>query len=153
MRWVHRITITALAKPEEDVQAIKEGIITLVPFNLEEAKVKLETQNAEGFDDRTIKIYTITLTKESHTNEFLQFLLDTLTEEQKNIILSQAESRLDTEYDFFIRIDKDEWARERKITLTDGGNCYHFKFSLAVYPKHKENALQLVKKLFAQKNI
>jgi len=153
MRWIHRITITALGKPEEDMEAVKQGIIALVPFNIEEAKVQLQVQNAEGFEERTIRIFTIILTKEAHTNDFLQFLLDNLAEEQKNLLISQAESRLDTEFDFFIRIDKDEWIKERKIWLTDSGNCFHMKFSLAVFPKKREGALQLIEKLFSQKSI
>jgi RNA binding exosome subunit len=153
MRWIHRATLTALGKPEEDVDAIKEGIRALVPFNLEESKVPFQTQNAEAFDDRIIKIFTIILTKEAHTNDFLQFLLDTLNEEQKKLLISQAESRLDTEYDFFIRIDKDAWVQERQISLTDGGNCFHIKLTLAVFPKKKESALQLIQKMFTQKNI
>ena len=153
MRWIHRATLTALGKPEEDVEAVIEGIRALVPFNLEEAKVPFQTQNAEGFDDRIIKIFTIILIKEAHTNDFLQFLLDNLSEERKKLIISQAESRLDTEYDFFIRIDKDEWVKKRKILLTDSGNCFHIKMSLAVFPKKKESALRLIEKLFIQKNI
>ncbi len=153
MRWIHRAIITALAKPEEDADSIRQGIIALVPFNLEEAKIKLDVQNAESFEDRIIKIFTIILAKESHTNDFLQFLLDTLSDEQKNLLVSQAESRLDTEFDFFIRIDKDVWVQERKILLTDSGHCFHIKMSLATFPKKRETALSLINKLFVQKNI
>lgn len=153
MRWIHRATITAFGKSEENIEAIKEGIIALVPFNLEEAKVKLEIQTTEGFEDRKIKIFTIILTKESHTNDFLQFLLDKLTEAQKEMLVKQAETRLDTEFDFFIRFEKDAWINDRELMITDTGNCFHVKLSLATFPKKKENALQLVRKLFIQKSI
>jgi len=153
MRWIHRATITVFAKPEEDAEAMKQGIISLVPFNLEEAKVKLGVQNAEGFGERIIKIFTIVLIKEAHTNDFLQFLLNKLSEEQKRLLVSQAESRLDKEFDFFIRIEKDRWVKEREIWLTDSGNCFHIKLSLAVFPKKHELALRLIDKLFTQKNI
>ena len=153
MRWIHKATITAFGKPEEDVKAVKEGLIALVPFDLEEAKVSLDVQKAEGLEDRIIKIYTIALAKEAHTNDFLQFLLDTLTEEQKETLISQAESRLDTEFDFFIRFDKEQWIAKKELTLTDSGNCFHIKLSLATFPKKKENALKLINKLFSQKNI
>ncbi len=153
MRWIHRAVLTAHAKPEEDVEAVRQGIIALVPFNLEEAKIKLEVQNAEGFEERKIKIFTIILAKESHTNDFLQFLIDNLSEEQKKLLIAQTESRLDKEFDFFIRIEKDNWAQERKIILTDSGNCFHIKMSLAVFPKKRENAIALINKLFIQKNI
>jgi len=52
-----------------------------------------------------------------------------------------------------MRIDKDAWIDERKILFTDSGNCFHIKMSLAVFPKKKEAALQLVEKIFNQKNI
>lgn len=153
MRWIHRATITVFSKPEENEKPIKEGLISLVPFSLEEAKIKIEEQKTEGFNERTIRIYKITITKESHTNDFLQFLLDKLTEEQKQTLINQIESRIDTEYDYFIRIDKDKWMNEKEIELTDTGNCYHIKLSIAVYPKNKEKAIQLIEKLFRQKSI
>jgi len=153
MRWIHRATITALAKPEEDVEAIRQGIIALVPFNIEEAKIKLEVQNAEGFEDKIIKIFTIILTKEAHTNDFLQFLLDNLSEEQKKLLISQTESRLDKDLDFFIRIEKDKWMNERKIMITDGGYCFHIKMSLAAFPKKRETAIALVNKILTIGNL
>ncbi len=153
MRWAHRVILTAFAKPEEDIEATRQGIIALVPFKLEEAKIQLDVKNAEGFSDRTIKIYTITLAKESHTNDFLQFLLDKLSEEQKRLLISQAESRLDANNDFFIRIDKDQWLKEREIWLTDSGYCFHIKLSLAAFPKNRMNALKLIEKLFNAENL
>ena len=153
MRWVHRVTLTALAKPEEDVAGIRDAFRALIPFNLEEAKVQFKEEKAEGFDDRIIKIFTVILTKESYTNDFLQFLLDNLSDEQKNLLVSQAESRLDENFDFFIRVDKDAWLKERKMRFTDSGNCFHMKFSLATYPKRRDSALELIQKLFSQKTI
>lgn len=153
MKWVHRIVISTFAKPEDAVSDVEAAMRSLVPFNLEEAKVKLEVQKSEGFNHRTIKIFTIILLKESHTNDFLQFLLDNLADEQKRLLISQAESRLDENFDFFIRVDNDHWANERKIWFTDTGNCFHIKLSLAVFPKRKATALALVEKLLTQKNI
>lgn len=153
MRLVHRVTLTAFAKPEEDIETVREGIKALVTFNIEEAKIKIQARNAEGFDQRTIKIFTIILTKESHTNDFLEFLLEKLTEEQKRLLVSQAESRLDQELDFFIRIDKDQWIKERQAWLTDSGNCFHIKLSLAAFPKNRKTAMKLIEKLFPIGNL
>ncbi len=153
MKWVHRVTITVFDKPGENKAETTEGLKALVPFNLENAKIKIEDQHAEGFNQRKINILIITLTKEKHTNDFLQFLLNTLNEEQKRLLVSQAESRLDEELDYFIRIEKDKWVQERQIWLTDSGNCYHIKLSLAAFPKKRETALKLVEKMFFQKNI
>ena len=153
MKWVHKAILTAFTKPEDTIEELKEGIIALVPFNLEEAKIQLQVQNTEGFDNRSINVFTIILIKESHTNDFLQFLLDELSEKQKTLLISQAESRLDAEYDYFIRIDKERWIKEREIRLTDSGDCFHIKLALAVFPKKKEKAIELIEKLFTQKNI
>ncbi len=153
MKWVHKVTITVFDKPGEKKAETIEGLKALVPFNLEEAKINVEDRHAEGFNQRKINILMITLTKDAHTNDFLQFLLDTLNEEQKGQLVSQAESRLDEELDYFIRIEKDKWVQERQIWLTDSGNCYHIKLSLAAFPKKRETALKLVKKMFSQKNI
>jgi len=144
MRLAHRITITAFEKPEET--SINESIQKLIPFNLEEQKIKLEIQKAKGFNEKIIKIYTITLLKESHIKEFLTEFIQRLTQEQKETILSQTETRLDEHYDFFIRIDKEAW-KEDKIWLTDTGNCYHIRISLAVYPKNKQKAIESIKKI------
>jgi RNA binding exosome subunit len=153
MKWIHRATLRVFAKQEENIGTLRESLRALVPFDLEEAKIEVKQQSATGFNDRKIKILTITLTKTAHTNDFLQFLLDTLTEGQKGILMAQAESRLDKELDYFIRIDKETWTKDRKIELTDSGNCYHIKLSLAAFPKKKETALQLLEKLLRQKNI
>ncbi len=153
MRWVHRVTITAFAKPEEDVEGIRQGVIVLVPFDLNRARVVLETKNAQGFNERTIKIFSISLSREAQTNDFLDFLLNKLADEQKRLLISQAESRLDANLDFFIRIDKDHWMKEREIWLTDSGNCFHIKLAVAAYPKKLDAALILVRKLFSQKSI
>jgi len=153
MRWAHKITLTAFAKPEEDVEGIKEGILALVPFDLEEAKIELQEQKAKGFNERTVMIFTVKLTKVSHTNDFLQFLLDNLKEEQKELLISQAESRLDTHHDYFIRVDKQRWMSKQEIWLTDTGDCFHIKLTLAVFPKKRQGALDLIERFLRQKNI
>jgi RNA binding exosome subunit len=153
MKWVHRVTITVFAKPDENKTETIAGLKALVPFNLEDTKIKVEDRHAEGFNQRKIDILTITLTKEAHTNDFLQFLLDTLNKEQKGLLISQAGSRLDEELDYFIRIEKDNWIQKRQLLLTESGNCYHIKLSLAAFPKKRETALKLAERIFSQKNI
>ncbi len=153
MRWVHSAAITAFAKPEEDVERIRESTIALVPFDLNNARVVLVAKNVQGFNERIIKIFSISITREAQTNVFLDFLLNKLSDEQKRLLISQAESRLDANLDFFIRIDKDHWMNEREIWLTDSGSCFHIKLAVAAYPKKRDVALLLVRKLFSQKSI
>jgi RNA binding exosome subunit len=148
MKYAHSITISAFCKPEEDLPAIKEGLIALVPLNLEESKIKLEDE-ADTFEHRTIHILRIILKKLNHTNQFTKHFLTLLSEEQKKTLLEQEESRIDEEYNFFIRISKTMWSKHKMIELTDSGDCYHIKFTLACYPKNRNTALALVKQMLS----
>ena len=42
---------------EEDVEGIKEGLLKLIPLELEQEKIKYLEKNAAGFNERKIKIY------------------------------------------------------------------------------------------------
>lgn len=148
MKYAHSITLTAFCKPEEDLPIIKEGLIALVPLNLEESKIKLEDE-ADTFEHRTIHILRITLKKLNHTNQFTKHFLTLLSEEQKKTLLEQEESRIDEEYNFFVRISKTMWSKHKMIELTDSGDCYHIKFTLACYPKNRNTALALVRQMLS----
>ncbi len=148
MRLMHSIMITVFAKPEDDLPTIKEGLISLVPFNLEENKITI-TDDCEKFEDRTIHILRIALNKASQINQFIKNFLEKLGPEQKKTLIEQAETRIDEEYNFFIRISKTMWSKHKMIELTDSGDCYHLKFTLACYPKNRNTALKLVNDLLA----
>jgi RNA binding exosome subunit len=71
-------------------------------------------------------------------------------------LISQIESRLDEELFFFMRIDKDSWNIEKKTILTDSGNCYHIRITVAAFPKKRESAVALLNRFlcgFAGKTI
>ncbi len=149
MKYLNNVVLSAFAKPsEEDVSAVRNGLVELVPLNLAEEKIKVKEQTAQGFNEQQIKIFTITLLKESHTNAFLKALLNRLTTEQKELLLRQKESRVDDELRFFMRIDKDKWLSDRRIFITDSGHCFHIRMQLAAFPASKEAGLVLVEKIF-----
>lgn len=152
MKWAHHITITVFVKPEDN-DATKEGLLALIPFDLEDEKVPLNAQRATGFNDRQITIYSVTLSKDSHIRAFLNFLLKTLSDKQKQLLIDQAETRLDEENNFYLRIDKEPWQKNKTLYLTDSGNCYHLKLTLATYPKKRDVALNLINDLLTQKDI
>ena len=95
-----------------------------------------------------IILYDLSLTKDSHTSEFLKNLKEKLAGEQKELILRQAESRLDEDLNFFLRFDKEKLINEDKLWITDSGNCFHIKISIAAFPKRRENGLEIVKMMF-----
>ena len=148
MRIAHSVKITVFAKPEDDADKIKAKLKELIPFDLEKEKIVLDQKTAKGFDNREITIFEVILTKEQHTNLFLKNLINNLSEESKELILRQAETRLDKDYNFFLRLSKDKLINENEFWVTDAGNCFHIKINLAVFPKKMEKALELIKELF-----
>jgi RNA binding exosome subunit len=79
---------------------------------------------------------------------FLESLLGRLSEGQKKTILQQKESRLDEDLNFFIRFDKEKLLGERKLSLTDKGNCFHLRMRIAAFPAKREKALETIEKIF-----
>ncbi len=145
MKIAHFIEVSVFAKPEENVEDIGQGLIDLIPFKLENEKINLTEQAASSFEGRIIKIFTVILTKEKHTNKFLEYLLKKLSEHTKQTIKTQLESRVDEELHFYLRFDKTQWISERKLFLTDSGDCYHIKITVAAFPKNRENAIKTMK--------
>ena len=151
MKLAHSIKLSVFCNENEDENKIVEGLKSLILFNLEEEKIKINQENATGFRENRIRIFEIVLEKERHTNNFLKNLLEKLGEEQRLLLLGQAETRLDDELDFFIRFDKQKLIEENKIWITDEGNCYHLRISIAAFPAKKEVALENVKNLLLMK--
>jgi len=150
MKYAHLIKIDVFSKEGEDEDVITKRLLSLIPFSIEKQKIKLEKSKAEGFGDKSINIFEITLTKDSHINQFLKNLKEKLADEQKKIILKQAESRLDEDLNFFLRLDKEKLINEDMLWITDSGNCFHIKISIAAFPKKRDVGLEIVKNLFKQ---
>lgn len=145
---VHNVEIRVFCKPEDSFENIKECLLGLIPFDLSKEKGKLNQKNAFGFNERRIVILSIKLDKQRHINQFLENLIEQLSKEQKELIKKQAESRLDEEMCFYLRLDKKKLIEEKRLWLTDKGDCYHIKLSIASFPRTRENALECVKSLF-----
>ncbi len=146
MKLVHNIKLSVFSYEDdgEDTDRIAEALAGLVPFDLEQEKLSIKRTNAWGFDERKIVILELTLTKERHTNRFLQHLKGSLSEGNINLLRSQLESRLDEGLNFFIRLDRQKLFKENKCCLTDSGDCFHIRMSMAAYPKDREKALEVV---------
>jgi len=146
MKLAHNITLSVFSYESdgEDTDTIASTLSSMIPFNLEEEKVALSRTNAQGFKERKIVILEIELTKERHTNKFLKHLKSKLKQEHINLILTQLESRLDDELNFFIRLDKPKLMQDSSYYLTDSGNCFHIRMSIAAYPAHRDKALEIL---------
>ncbi len=150
MKYAHSIELRAFSYEHENSEDIKNALLRFFPFDLEKSKVALKIDNAAGFNDKKIKILEVVLAKDALINDFLENLLNKLGKSQKSKILLQAKSRLDDNFDFFIRFGKASWIDEKKLELTDSGKCFHFRISIAAFPKKREVALNIVKELFSK---
>ncbi|MBS3114296.1 hypothetical protein J4448_04285 [Candidatus Woesearchaeota archaeon] len=151
MKYAHLIKLTVFSHENENSQSILGAFLMFFPFNIEDNKVAFKKTNADGFNESKIGVFEAALANNGLINQFLKNLLNNLDENQKNMILSQLESRLDKNLDLFFRFDKDSWINEKKLILTDSGKCFHLKISVAAFPKKREIALNLIKDLFSEK--
>nr|MCK4929763.1 hypothetical protein [Nanoarchaeota archaeon] len=147
MRFANNIKVSVFVKPEEDEASIKKHLLALFPFDLEQEKIIFNRSNATGFNQKEIVILEVDLKKERHTNAFLNFLKEKLNEQQKSVLVKQ-ENRLDDECNLFIRLDKNKLLNN-EFWITDSGECYHIRISIAAFPKKKEKARVVVEKIFS----
>ena len=148
MKIANSIKINVFVKEQEDENQIKNTLLTLFPFNLEEEKIEINQNQAIGFNEKKIKIFEILLTKDKHISAFLENLIKKLSKETKNLILKQSESRTDDECNFFLRFSKEKLVKEKELWLSDQGNCFHIKINIAAFPKKREKALKIIRNLF-----
>ena len=148
MKIAHSVRITVFVKEGEDEGKIKSKLLELIPFNLEEEKLELKEQIATGFNESKIKIFEIVLEKDRHIEAFLEKLVEGLSEETKELILRQAESRLDDDCNFFLRFSKEKLIEENDLWVTDQGNCFHIKINVAAFPKKREIAMEIIRNVF-----
>jgi len=153
MRYVHNIRINVFLKPEEYlgrekiIEQAKDVFHKLPPLDFEKEKLSILEENVESFESRKIKIFSLMVEKEAHTNTFLKNLKELLGKEQCQTLLDQRWSRLDDELFFYIRLDKEALLKD-VLELTDSGECFHIKMHIAAFPKNKERALKVVEEIF-----
>lgn len=140
------VEIRVFSTPEESEQILK-AISRFLPPDLEKEKIRINQTTAEGFGDRKIRIYTVTLTRQRHVTKFLDNLSKLLSSGQKSRIIEEFDSRTDPDFNFYIRLDREMFLRER-VELTDTGSCFWIRISLALFPRKRETAIETVKRIF-----
>lgn len=148
MKIAHSVKITVFVKEGEDESGIRKKLLELLPFDISSEKIELKRETARGFNEKLIIILGILLEKDRHIDSFLENLIKNLSSETKELILKQAESRMDNSCNFFLRFDKEKLLKENELYLTDAGSCFHIKINVAAYPNKKEVALEIIRKLF-----
>ncbi len=132
---------------DDDNKTVDKCLAEFLPFNLKKEKILLEENSAKGFNEKDIKIIQFYLKKKKHINILLSHILEKMTNDDKKMLVEQAETRLDNENRFFIRFDKTELFNGN-LKVTDEGDCFHFTFSIATFPKSRDKALEFVINLF-----
>lgn len=145
MKQLNHVKISVFCKEGEKEAEILEGLKLLLPLDFEKEKIKLEKRTALGFNKKKVIVIDVNINKNRHIKTFVGNINNRLNQEQKDMIKRQADSRLDQNLDFFLRFDKDRLIKEKRLWMIDGGNCYHIKMSIAIFPKRRERALELIK--------
>jgi RNA-binding protein len=136
MKYFHSINIRVFSKTKEDAVKVREKLTELVDF-LEDKKLKIKEDKASGMYDNPITIFNLLITKEKQTKILASKFLS-------NQEITDLELRVDENCNFYLRLDKDSFLKD-EILLTEEGDCFHLTFSVAAYPKSKENALVVLK--------
>ena len=110
-------------------------------------KLKLIQRTAFGFNEREIKTLEVNLEKTRHITAFLKNLNNKLNQQQKEVLLKQINSRLDDNLNFFIRFDKNKLLNQEYF-ITDSGDCFHIKVSIAAFPAKTEKAKEIFQLIF-----
>ena len=148
MRLIHHLWLTVYCKPEDRKEDILKSLRKFIPFVLEDEKIKIQRKTVDIIHDRKVIIFQVHLQKQAHLSKFIKHLNKTLTEDQKRLILKQKESRLDNDNHFFLRFDKKKLVEKNILHITDKGNCYHLKFSIAAFPTTRQAALKSIEQIF-----
>ncbi|MBI2574585.1 hypothetical protein HYV82_01750 [Candidatus Woesearchaeota archaeon] len=143
MKLANNVRISVFAKEDENAEEIEEKLKQLVPLDIEKERIAVQKKAATGFNEKKITIMEISLAKDRHINAFLDFLKENLGERQKGLLIRQKESRLDEKLNFFMRLDKEKLMKN-EYWVTDSGNCYHIRISVASFPRNRENAMKAV---------
>lgn len=146
MKYAHYIELRVFCKEEDSEKGLIKKIKEFLPLDFEKEKIMLEIKTAYGFEDKKIRIITLGLKKQKHTSLFLKNLFKNLGDEQKELLLKQIDSRLDENLHFYIRLDKDKLL-SGEYWITDSGNCFHIKITIAAYPHTKSAAKKIISRL------
>jgi len=150
MKILNKAVLSVFVREGEDEEQIKKTLISLVPIDMKKEKIHVQQKTATSFEDKKIRIFRIELEKTRHTTLFIKEFLNKLTNEQKQMLLDQIESRLDDHMHFFIRLDKNPLIKGR-YEITDCGHCFHIKLHVAAFPSKRAVALKAIEKLLKPK--
>lgn len=146
MKFIHHIAISVFVYEGEDTSETLNSLLEFLPEDLEKEKIIIEEEEAKIKEGKDMQLYKVVLSKQRHTTFAFGQLKAALGPEQCATIRGQ-DNRVDEEGNLYIRIDKKPFEKDGTALLTDKGDCFHFKITLAAFPKTRENALNVAKEI------
>jgi len=161
-RLLHHATISVFCKPHDDPQAVLAGFDIISPVatgvllqqepepdperprtvHYRMTDVELTVQETQT-DDGPMRIYSLFFRKMSALNAFARALAGCMTKEELAEWREEPELLLDAGGKLSVRLDK-ELLMQKKLSITNDGNCYQVKASVAAYPKTEESIRRAV---------
>lgn len=138
---IHNITYRTFVYGTEDKEKVMTSISYLFSNSLPEKSI------TEDHFGNKIMVLTEKITKKRTNKDFIAFLNDNLSQEDKTTIKNELNRRMDENGNLFLRFDK-QLAYDEELKLTYSGDAIHVRIKIASYPVSKENAVNVAKKLF-----
>lgn len=138
---IHNISYRTFVFGTEDEEKVMTAISYLFSNPLPE-----RTINEDHFGNKII-VLTDKITKKRTNRDFISFLNENLSNEDKSIIKEELSRRMDEKGNLFLRFAKQS-AYTETLKLTYSGDAIHVRIKIASYPVSKENAMEVAEKLF-----
>lgn len=138
---IHNISYRTFVFGTEDEEKVMTAISYLFSNPLPE-----RTINEDHFGNKII-VLTDKITKKRTNRDFISFLNENLSNEDKSTIKEELSRRMDEKGNLFLRFEKQS-AYNETIKLTYSGDAIHVRIKIASYPVSKENAMEVAEKLF-----
>ena len=148
--WImqcHSVTLSAFVKPQEPYDEIKNSLVDFVHLDFERERITIKEEKLDSADHDIITSLSLTFTKQRHVDHILETLRNALSTADKELLIKQYLTRIDEELNFFLRLDKESFLKQ-EYTLTDSGQCIHFKVHLACFPAKIERAKPILMEIF-----
>lgn len=149
MKIAHNFKIKVFVKNTENYDEVEKAFLSLLPEviikDLEDKKIKLEKEEMGGLEK--IRILSIYPKRNKYCNAFVKKLLSKI---ECSDLKKSVCDRIDNYSKCYIRLSKKDLL-EGKYTLTDSGDCFHIKITIAAFPRRKEIARDMICSLIDNK--
>ncbi len=137
MKLAHNIKISVFAR--DDVDAVKKGLMSLLPDSVIDGINKGDLSVDEQRTDDGLSMISLYLVRNRYCTDFLRKLFADIDGNMADEICR----RIDQRCRCYIRLDKRSLLEGKKV-LTDRGDCYHIRITMAVFPRKLDKAEEMI---------